>query len=562
MISPQQKMAEAERLKQAGKFTDAERQYREILAKMPDFHPALHALGLMANQAGNLLMAIELISRAIKIDASVAMYYSNLGEIYRRSGKFEQAIAACKKAISLNPDNQDAHYNLGVALSDNSEPKKAAECYRYILRLNPDHSLAWNNLGAALEKMGDQTAALEAYEKAVDIDPTNAEAQNNLGAIYSQLGRLDEARQHFEAAIESQPEFISPHYNLSSLKTYVPNDPHLTTLESLSFKPPKQEHDSHIRYYFALGKAREDIGQYDRAFDAYAEGNRLKRVQLQYDENRACEMIDSIIQLFNSNFFKLRKKSILKCDKIPVFIVGMPRSGTTLIEQILSSHADVFGADELPDLGQVINYAPGSDTQQLFPGHVPGLSAEDFQALAESYIERVWQRSPDSICITDKMPTNFFYIGMIYLMFPNAKIIHSMRDPMDTCLSCYTRLFNMTMDFAYSLEDLGRYFNRYMKLMQHWRDVLPENTFLDVHYEDMVIDNEKQTRRMLEYIGLSWDDACLEFYKNKRPVKTASIAQVRQPIYHSSIGHWERFGAKLNPLKEIVGNYRKNSGDK
>lgn len=560
-LTRNQAIAEAARLQAAGNLAAAENLYRTILAASPDFAPAWQTLGLIACQVGKLPLAADLIAKAVALDGSAPLYHRNLCEICRRLGRLGEAIGAGERAVALAPDDLDAHYNLGLAYTDSGRQQEAIRCYRRALALNPDHNLSWNNLGAALEKMGDKAGAEEAYTRAVAIDPCHAEAQNNLGAIYSEQGRLAEARICFEAAIQARPGFVEAHYNLSSLKTYTPGDPHLAALESLAAQAAFLPVAARIRYNFALGKAREDTGEYDRAFAAYAEGNRLQHGLLPHDEAQAEDMLARIKNIFAHDFLtKLAGAfSGRGTEKTPVFIVGMPRSGTTLIEQILASHPAVFGAGELIDLHEVIHGAPGAISGQPFTAWAPKLNDDDFRALGENYLERIQQLSPDRIYITDKMPANFFYIGMIRRMLPQARIIHAMRDPMDSCFSCFARLFNDTMAFAYDMGTLGRYYVRYMQLMEHWQAVLPEGTILNVRYEEVVADVEGQARRMLAYLGLPWDDTCLAFYDNKRLVKTASVAQVRRPIYTTSVARWQRFGQHLDPLFEIVKNYRKRN---
>jgi tetratricopeptide (TPR) repeat protein len=554
-----QAMAEAARLHSTGNLAAAENLYRTILAASPDFAPAWHALGLIACQVGKLPLAADLIGKAITLDNSVALYSRNLCEICRRMGRLAEAIGAGERAAALAPKDFDAHYNLGLAYTDSGRQQEAIRCYRQALALNPAHNLSWNNLGAALEKMGDKDGAEAAYARAVAIDPRHAEAQNNLGAIHSEQGRLAEARSCFEAAIVAKPGFVEAHYNLSSLKTYTATDPHLAALESLAAQATSLPVAARIRYNFALGKAREDMGEYDRAFAAYAEGNRLQHSLLPHDEAQAEDMLARIKNIFAHDFLRQPAGAFSGSGtgKTPVFIVGMPRSGTTLIEQILASHPAVFGAGELIDLHEVIHTAPGAINGQPFTTWAPKLTADDFLRLGERYLERVWQLSPEAACITDKMPANFFYLGMIRRMLPQARIIHAMRDPMDSCFSCFARLFNDTMAFAYDLTTLGRYYVRYMQLMDHWQATLPEGSILNVRYEEVVADVEGQARRMLAYLDLPWDNACLAFHDNKRLVKTASVAQVRRPIYTTSVARWQRFGPHLNPLFEIVKDYRK-----
>lgn len=551
-------MVKAQACERSGHMAEAEAMYRRVIAADPKFHPAFHALGLLAYGAGNLPLAADLLKAAIALDKKAAIYQRNYGEMCRRLGRLEEAIAAGLLAAKLAPADIDAHYNLGLAYTDAKDYDRAVAAYRRAIKLNARHGLSWNNLGSALEQQGDKDAAEQAYAQAVELNPQHAEAQNNLGAIYSERGKLDEARACLAAAIAAKPDFVEAHYNLSSLKTYKKDDPHLAILESVYTNRSALSDHARIRYCFALGKALDDTGEYDRAFAAYEEGNRVQHAVLPMDERQADAMLGNIIRVFDKDFFAARKSSSLSnpVSKSPIFIVGMPRSGTTLLEQILCSHASVYGAGELVDLSCVITALTGADAGKSFTEGVPGLSADEMQRLGDEYVKRVWMLSPDSAYITDKMPANFFYLGLIHLALPNAKIIHAMRDPMDSCFSCYSRLFNDTMEFAYDQGTLGRYYVRYMKLMQHWHKVLPVGRILDLRYEDMVADTEKEARRVLEFVGLPWDENCLQFHKNDRLVKTASVAQVRRPIYKTSVSRWKHFARHLHPLFELVKDYR------
>ena len=555
-MTPEQAMLHAEQQQARGHLAEAEQLYRRVINTSPDFHPAYHSLGLLAYKVGKPTLAVDLITHAITLDNKIAFYHCNLCEMLRRQGRLDEAVNAGRQAIALAPDDTNTLYNLGLVQADCKDWSAAVESYQRVLELNPGHGLASNNMGAALEAMGKMDEALEAYTRAVAINPQHAEAQNNMGAIYSERGMLDEARDCFSAAIKAQSDFIEPYYNLSSLKTFTVNDTHLTGLKKLQGQVEHLAPDAQIRYYFALGKAFEDIAEYDRAFSAYNRGNRLKFSSLTYNEARADAVLARIKTLFDSTLFETCPGSDIE-DATPIFIVGIPRSGTTLIEQILASHASVYGAGELKDLHETITTAvPHTPEGRFFEHCQPGLSEFDFRAMANAYLQQIRAKSPRALYITDKMPANFFYIGFIYLMFPRARIIHAMRDPMDSCLSCFSRLFNETMDFAYNLQTLGNYYVRYRQLMQHWQRVVPADNILEVHYEDIVADVESQTRRMLEYIDLPWDDACLAFYENKRLVKTASVAQVRQPIYSTSVARWQHFSKHLDPLMDIVEQYR------
>lgn len=552
-MTTEQAMAEAARLQANGQLGEAEALYQKILNALPNYHPAYHALALLAYQVGKLPIAAELTAKAIALDGSIGIYHRNLGEMYRRLGKHNEAIAEGRQAVALAANDMDAHYNLALALNDNGDFAEAIEHYQQALAINPQHGLSWNNLGATQEKFGDKPEAEKSYARAVAINPQHGEAQNNLGALYSEQALLDEACACFEAAIAVQPHFISPHFNLSTLKKYSAGDPHLQAIEALAAKPPALTPDDNIRLQFTLGKAREDTQRYEDAFAAYSAGNQQQHALLPYDEARNCALQKGVQETFSQDFFAQRPYRGADSNKTPIFIVGMPRSGTTLIEQVLDSHGSLYGAGEISDLSDVVHSAMKDNT---FPAAANGLGSDDFRKLAEAYIKQVWALAPEAAYISDKMPANFYYIGMIYLMFPKAKIIHAMRDPMDSCLSCYSRHFKQSMEFSYDLGTLGRYYVRYRQLMEHWHKVLPKGTILDVRYEDMVDDIEAQARRLLDYIGLPWDANCLKFYDNKRRVQTASVAQVRKPIYKTSVARWKNFEKQLAPLLEIVKDYR------
>lgn len=553
-LSIPQAMQLADQHTKAGRLKAAELIYRQIVNKVPTHHAAIHALGLLALRVGKLPMATNLVNKAAQLAPSNANYHRNLGELLRRLGKLDEAIQMHRRATALAPNTCENHFHLALALNDKAAYADAEKSYRRAIELKPTYGEAWNNLGACLEKQGKKQDSEDAYTHAAKINPRHAEAQNNIGAIYSEQGKLDEARRCFEAAIEAKPEFVEAHYNLSSLKTYKKGDAHLAMLEAVLSKEEQLPVASRIRYNFALGKALDDTQQFERAFDAYAEGNRLQHAEQPCNELLLNEVAESIPKVFTSAF--LKKAPATKDTHTPVFIVGMPRSGTTLIEQILSSHDGVFGAGELSFMDDAVQSFGGNQKRKNFTQWAAHMTDADFKALGETYMQRTKALAPGKQYITDKMPANFFYVGMIYRALPNAKIINAMRDPMDSCFSCYSRLFNQSMPFAYNQETLGRYFVRYTKLMNYWQSVLPEGTILNLQYEDMVADNETQSRRLLEYLGLPWDKKCLEFYKNDRLVQTASITQVRKPIYKTSVKRWEHFAKDLQPLMDIVKDYR------
>ena len=311
--------------------------------------------------------------------------------------------------------------------------------------------------------------------------------------------------------------------------------------------------EQRIRMLFAVGKAREDVGHLRLAMLAYREANRLKRATFNYDEKHGEVLCKKLTDPFTAKTFT-PPAADMSTDRTPVFIVGMPRSGTTLIEQVLCSHPEVHGAGELKDFYQVLTEYPGSGPMAEAATWLPKLTDQDFREIGQAYLQRLRGYHSTAARISDKMPGNFHCLGIICRALPGARIVHSMRNPMDSCISNYTRLFNDTMEFAYDLNELGRYYNRYIEAMRYWDCVLPKGMLLHMPYEAMVNDQETESRRLIEHVELPWDDACLKFYENKRSVRTSSVAQVRRPIYKISVARWTAYGDLLDPLREIVGD--------
>ncbi|MBF0186419.1 MAG: sulfotransferase [Magnetococcales bacterium] len=552
-------MQQAAQHQAQGESANAEKLYNQILAQHPLYHPAYSAWALLALESDRAPLALALFAQAVALDPEQPIYQRNYGEICRRQGRLNEAIKAGRVATTLLPHDLDAHYNLGLALADNQQHEEAKKYYRRALEIDPQHGFSWNNLGAVLEKEGDTEEALKAYQKAVDINPQHAEAQNNRGVLFSETGNLKKAREAFNQAIAVHPYFIEAHNNLSTIKTYTLDDPHYTHLETLAPTVHQLPLNARIRFAFSLGKALEDTKQYQRAFDAYAEGNRLQNGLFSSNETAANQHLDQTRSLFSKESIDQWREQIKgehDPERVPVFIVGMPRSGSTLIEQIISTHPALHGAGEIHTLDALVKgHTPPNSP--AFPLWLTGDSPQNWQNIGKAYCDQLWQDHPNKRYISDKMLANFHYIGLIHLVMPHAKIIHSMRDPMDSCFSCFSRHFKNTMEFTYDLGNLGRYYQRYMAYMDHWHQVLPPGTLLDVHYEEVVADFEPQARRVLEYVGLPWNPKVLQFHRNKRLVKTASIVQVRKPIYTDSVARWERFGKNnLLPLYQLVKQYR------
>ena len=536
---------DAARLVATGRLVEAEAAYRAVVAADAQSDRAYHGLALIAFRVGKLVLAAELLESAIALAPSVATYRRDRGEICRRLGRMDEALAEAREAVRLAPADPEAHYNHGVASAERGDIDGAIASYRRAIALDARHGRAQNNLGTLLERRGDPAGAAEAYRAAIAIDPQHMEAHNNLGAVLSSSGDLDGARTCFERALALEPRSIEAHFNLSTLKRYTADAAAVPVLESLAADLPALPLERRVQLLFTLGKMRDDLGRYEAAFAAYAEGNRLQASTLRVDEAQADAAAARMVARFPREVFS--RAPIGNLDPTPVFIVGMPRSGTSLVEQILASHPDVHGAGEIKDFHELVVELSGA-SRSLGADEQSAMLA----ALGARYLAGLRARAPVARRITDKLPGNFQYLGLIHLALPNAKIVHVVRDPLDTCLSCYTHLFKETMEFAYDLGTLGRYYARYRALMRHWRSVLPCGVVLDVRYEALVDDIERETRRMLDHVGLPWDARCLAFHRNERPVRTASLAQVRQPIYRTSVGAWRRFERQLAGLRAIV----------
>jgi hypothetical protein len=374
------------------------------------------------------------------------------------------------------------------------------------------------------------------YEHALVLNPDDARAHNGVGLALTFEGKVDDAIQHFDRAIAISPEYAAPHYNRAQLKTFRPDETDLATLIALAGADTTTARDRPY-LHFALAKALDDCGDYARAFEHLRKGNTLKRQQIAYNESGVRGLFERIATAFDATLFD-RFQGEGDLSSTPVFVLGMPRSGSTLVEQILASHPNIYGAGELDVLRSVAKD----------PSFVPTLDAVILQQLGRYYLAHLPPLPKGKVRIIDKTPDNFLRIGLIRLILPNAKIIHTMRDPIDTCVSCYSQLFTCGHSFSYDLGELGRYYRGYSELMTHWKCVLPPGTILDVSYESVVDDLVGQARRMIEYCGLPWSDECINFYSTKRPIQTASAVQVRKPLFRTSLQRWRKYEAELAPL--------------
>jgi tetratricopeptide (TPR) repeat protein len=549
-------LTHASKLLNNQKFQEANEIYQNLVLQFPDNSELYHEFGIAHIAQNQPKLAIEKFLQSVRLDPKNANYNSDLGEMYRRVGILDQAVKFNLEAVKLNSELDNTNYNLGLAYFDKENFDKAIIHFEKAIEINPKHGFAWNNLGSSFEKLDKLKLAHEAYQKAVDLNGNHLEALNNLATTNTQFNKTDEAIKIFNKAIDVHPHFFEAHFNLSALKKYTKEDPHFRLLQEVPQHKKQFNLFEATRYHFAYGKALDDIGEYDNAFNQYNLGNQLQSKLTPYNQKKNDEIVSKTIEIFNINFINKFKSDNELNNRTPIFIVGMPRSGTSLIEQILDSHQSIYGAGELKDLSESLesNVKELSNEQSL--DFIGKAKKSFFEKVGNDYLNKVWKLSPNSKYISDKMPGNFFNIGLIYLVFPHAKIIHSMRDPMDSCFSNFTKLFKDDMRFTYSQENIGNYYKDYHTIMEHWKKVLPSDFICHMKYEDMINDTEKEAKRLTSFIGLNWDPNCLKFYDNNRNVKTASMMQVRKPIYKSSLARWKNFIKHLKPLYNKVKPYR------
>lgn len=537
-----------------GRLSEAEASYRRALRIKPDDADTHFNLGNTQRDQGRLEQAIASYLKALQIRPDHAEVYGNLGNLLQGLGRTDQAEASYRRALQIKPDYTVAHYNLGNFLHEHGRLDGAEASYRQALQIQPDNADVLVNLGKVLQEMDRSGEAEACFQKALQIESDHGEAHSNLGKLLMDSGRVDEAEASLRRALEIRPDDLAVRLSLALARKATVGGENLKALlaaeqAARNSATPLPAKDA-VPLHFALGKSLDDIGDHATAFPHFLEGGRLKRASLAYDADKTAGHFASIMRNFDKATLE-RLRGGGDPAHLPIFVLGMPRSGTTLTEQIIASHPEVHGAGELPDLTTILRRDVAGAT---FPDNLQSLDRACLSAWGADYVAGLQRRAPDARHITDKMPANFMALGLIHLMLPNAKIIHVIRNPVDTCLSCFTTLFEHGQEYTYDLAELGRYYVDYARLMEHWREVLPEGAFLEVRYEDIVADQEAQARRLIEYCGLEWDDACLDFHRNKRVVRTASMTQVRQPIYQSSVERWRPYEEFLRPLFDTLGD--------
>jgi tetratricopeptide (TPR) repeat protein len=537
-------------LRELDRAEEAVEVYRRALTLKGDAPEVHYNLGRACQHLGRLEQAIDAYRRSLALNPSDADAWTNLGEVLTQAGRFAEAAAACRRRCALEPMSSEAQRSLAAALLETGQAEPAVEAARRAVALAPEDGQARLQLGNALLECGETDAALAAYRQAVERGPDDVAGWVNLAVGLQEAGRTDAARSAVAEALNRDQGSAPAWAVWAGLKTFHAGDADIQALSALRDSALSKSDRVHVE--FTLGKVFMDLGEVDQAFAHLDAGNRLHRATLTYDVQADVAQFATLAQVFDAESLNAPAGSGRPSDR-PVFIVGMPRSGTTLVEQILASHPQVFGAGELSLLERLIiektgpHLAPTDRARRL--GRLDG---GDLAALGAAYVEAISRLDPSAQRITDKMPANFRFAGLIRRMLPNARIINCRRNPLDVGLSCYARRFSRGQGFTYDLHDLGVYHRAYDALTAHWRRSIPVDRWLDVDYEAVVGDLETEARRLIAFLGLDWDGACLDFHRNGRVVRTASVNQVRQPIYRSAVARWKPYERHLEPMRKAL----------
>lgn len=530
-----------------GKTVDAIESYRKALKLQPGMFEALNNLGALLRSLNRLDEALELLQHASRLQPTNPVILNNLGLALKDKGRLDDAVGRYESAIQAQPAYPEAHFNLGNIQQLQGKTQEAKISYQRALTYQANFPMALINLGKILLSEGNSADALQYFQRALQIQPGSTDALTAIADVHEKLGDFENAYAQLQAVMDQgvQPANAAVTYATvcRRLGRHAEAIARLEPLTAQAGLPSTLRQELH----FKLGDLYDDQAQYDEAFRHYQQANRLS--PFPFDEQAAYLQFQSLNDTFNADTLPAMARARNASER-PLFIVGMPRSGTSLVEQILASHPDVYGGGELDQMGDLLNSFP-KRFGQPYPYAMSRLGADDLDSLAEVYLDRLATLSPEAKRVTDKMPHNFLHLGLIARLFPRARVIHCQREPMDTCLSIYFHNFNANHPYASDLTRLGGYYRRYQGLMQHWKQSL-DIPILDVQYETLVTDQEAESRRLIAFCGLEWDDCCLRYHESKRRVNTPSYDQVRQPMYRSSIGRWQAYARNLDPLKRAL----------
>jgi len=548
-------LARGKQLHLAGDLAGAAELYQQIVLLDPAHAEALGQLGLAFHQQGNLAEAQGSYERALAIRPDDPEVQFRMGVALAGLGRADEAALHFREVIRLRPDSAEAWNNLGNVLLLKGKAADAIPCYHEAVRLRPSYAEAQLNLGHALRENDKLEEGLACYREAVRLRPDYFKAHNNLAVALLEMGEMAQAETHFRESLRCNPGSAQVLYALAANGLYTEADPGLDELAARLADPRVQPQEA-SRLHAILGNLLDRARRYDDAFHHSREANLIRRELARqagdaFDPDEHARFVDRLIAVFTPQYFEHVQGLGLETE-VPVFVVGMPRSGSSLVEQILSHHPEIAAVGELRDLPHLADSLSERlvDAEQ-YPECVTHLDAASVQRLGNEYVNRLQELAGPARRIIDKMLSNFLHLGLIASLFPRARVIHCRRDPLDVCVSCFLNQFR-ALDFTWDLEDLGRYYCDYERLMAHWRTVLPL-PMLDVVYEELLRDPEGIIKGLVAFCGLPWDECCLRFYENPRPVRTVSKQQVRQPLYHSSVGRWRLYAAHLAPLQVALG---------
>lgn len=533
-----------------GEFDAAAAIYTGMLERQPDHAVALHYLGLLRFQQDRLEEAGRLLDRSLQREPGNANAWSDLGMVRVRAGMPDQALECFSKALVIAPNHPDALNNMAQALCKQSRFDQARAPLERLVALEPASAAARYSLADVQYKSNDVTAAIASYQKAVRLAPDDRRIRLGLGEACESAGRFKQAKLQYLTVLRRDPKSPLALAKLLQLRAGEIDAAWVERARSLADDPDTPE-EGRIRLNIALGYYHDRHKEHAEAFRRLRLGYDAQAVREPFDADGYTRAIDSLIDVLDSEFFRMAPTSGIESER-PIFVVGMPRSGTTLTEQILASHSRVAAGGELSALLNVsYQIRELSHTREPYPHGLRKIGRIGLRRMARRYLAQLERISTDADRITDKLPFNFMHIGVIALLFPNARIVHCRRHPLDNCLSCYFTSFADQIRFANRLETLGRYYLDYHRLMHHWHAVLPVKIF-DLQYEAMVDDTEGQVRALLDHCGLDWENACLSFHETERGVRTPSRWQVRQPIYTGSVQRWRNYASELAPLRSIL----------
>ncbi len=547
--SADDQFATARALHQQGQLSEAEAVYRAAIARNERHSDAKEGLGVLHLQRGEIEKAVRLLDEAAALCPTNAGFHDNLAAALLQANRPDQAAAALERSIAAAPTAIDSRMKLGDLLLKLGRRGRAMETYKQAIELDPQLRAVCRDTSQILDEEARCNTVLANCQHILARYPRYAPAHYRKACALLNLGRIEEARRTSEQALVIDPTVPTYYHILVHTGEAKHIAAALGGLESLACYEEALSDQDRATLHFLLAKAYDSQKRMADAFTHLQKANAAKRETIRYDEAREIDRLKAIADAFSSE----RMQQLCghgNPSPLPVFVVGMPRSGTTLVEQILASHPEIHGAGELSTFADL---ATRGVTGEDFPAGFAAISPAALDQLAERYLAKVSAIGQGAKRVVDKLPTNFRFAGLIHLALPGARIIHVKRDPLDTCFSCYSQTFAGDIGFAYDLGELGRYYRAYDALMEHWRRVLPQGVMLEVQYEEMVNDLPTQAKRMVGHCGLEWHQGCLEFHKTRRAVASASLYQVRQPLFQSAIGRAQAYSAHLAPLRQALG---------